>query len=200
MLKMTTKWKRFECSRGRLARPMVSSVVAAVGFMPLTATAQAQTAAPQASSEQSTEVAAAPFVRRLDTIPQMTGSEKHPQALPRRTGVDPATKARAAQIPANPKLASPPPVRLQPLKTPGNSLLFNSTGEAACGNVKPAENGAFYGQGRWGDYTAVAPAGLAPSGVNGANPKMYFAGMYARSSGNWGTAIGVNGYNSITQP
>jgi hypothetical protein len=60
-----------------------------------------------------------------------------------------------------------------------------------------AINGAaFYNQGRWGDYTAVAPAGLAPGGT----PNMWFAGMFARSDGTWGTAIGKNGYTSITQP
>ena len=56
--------------------------------------------------------------------------------------------------------------------------------------------GAFYSQARWGDYTAVAPAGLAP----GAVPSMWFAGMFARSDGAWGTAIGKNGYTSIAQP
>jgi hypothetical protein len=29
---------------------------------------------------------------------------------------------------------------------------------------------------------------------------MYFAGMFARSDGNWQTAIGRNGYNNINQP
>jgi hypothetical protein len=48
----------------------------------------------------------------------------------------------------------------------------------------------------WGDYTAVAPAGLAAGRI----PKMWFAGMVARSDGTWGTAIGRNGYTSITQP
>ena len=69
---MTANWNRFPCSRSRLARTMLSSVVASVGFMPLTATARAQTAAPQASSERGTGTAAAPFVRRLDTTPEMT--------------------------------------------------------------------------------------------------------------------------------
>jgi len=61
---MTANWIRFGCSRGRLARTMLSSVVAAVGVMPLTATAQV-------SIQQGTGVAAAPFVRQLDSIPQM---------------------------------------------------------------------------------------------------------------------------------
>jgi hypothetical protein len=29
---------------------------------------------------------------------------------------------------------------------------------------------------------------------------VWFAGMFARSDGTWGTAIGKNGYTSITQP
>jgi hypothetical protein len=49
---------------------------------------------------------------------------------------------------------------------------------------------AFYGQGRWGDYTATAPD------LTIANyPTMWFAGMYANSSGNWGTAIGEARYH-----
>jgi hypothetical protein len=51
-----------------------------------------------------------------------------------------------------------------------------------------------YSQGRWGSYTAVAPAGL-----NTTTPTMWFAGMYARSDGTWGTAIGRNGYTDISQ-
>jgi hypothetical protein len=49
---------------------------------------------------------------------------------------------------------------------------------------------AFYGQGRWGDYTATAPD------LTVANfPTMWFAGQYANSSGNWGTAIGETRYH-----
>jgi len=143
MLKMTAKWNRFECSRSRLAGTMLSSVVAAVGFMLLPATAQAQTATPQASSQQDTGTAAAPFVRRLDTIPQMTRGEQHPQPLAPLKRDDPATfalrKARAAQSPVKPKVMSPPPARPQSLKTPGAALVFNSTSEAGCGNVTPAD-------------------------------------------------------------
>src|ERR1700732_3250677 len=143
MLKMTANWNRFECNRSGLTRTMLSSVVAAVGVMPLTATAQAQTAAPQASSQRIIGAAAAPFARRLDTIPQMTGSEKHPQPLAPLTGVDPATfalrKARAAHSPANPNVASPPPVRPQSRETPGAAVVFTSTSEAGCGNVTPAD-------------------------------------------------------------
>jgi hypothetical protein len=63
------------------------------------------------------------------------------------------------------------------------------------------QNGAgpIYTQGRWGDYTATAPAGLVAGGGTGGVPVMWFAGMYAK--GNlWGTAIGKNGYIAITQP
>jgi len=56
---------------------------------------------------------------------------------------------------------------------------------------------AFYNQGRWGDYTAVAPSGL--SGSN-AFPAMWFAGMFARSDTTWGTQIGKNGFTSINEP
>jgi hypothetical protein len=145
MLKMTANWHRFdfECGRGGLTRTMLSSVVAAVGVMPLTATAQAQTAAPQVSSQRGTGAAAAPFVRRLDTTPQMTRGEQHPQVRAPLTGVDPATfalrKSRAAHSPANPKVASPPPVRPQSRETPGAAIVFNSTSEAGCGNVTPAD-------------------------------------------------------------
>ncbi|HEY4847214.1 MAG TPA: hypothetical protein VIH87_05305 [Methylocella sp.] len=111
--------------------------------MLLPATAQAQTATPQASSQQDTGTAAAPFVRRLDTIPQMTRGEQHPQPLAPLKRDDPATfalrKARAAQSPVKPKVMSPPPARPQSLKTPGAALVFNSTSEAGCGNVTPAD-------------------------------------------------------------
>jgi hypothetical protein len=156
---MTGNWNRLACSRSRLGRTMLLSVVAAVGFTPLTATAQAQTAAPQASSEQSTGTAAAPFVRRLDTTPQMTGAERHPQPLAPLKGVDPATfdlrKARAAQSPADPKVASPPPVRPQSLETPGASLVFTSTGEVACGFVAPADQAIAVGDTSVGVLQAI---------------------------------------------
>jgi hypothetical protein len=156
---MTASWNRLACSRSRLDRTMLLSVVAAVGFTPLTATAQAQTAAPQASSEQGTGTAAAPFVRRLDTTPQMTGAERHPQPLAPLKGVDPATfalrKARAAQGRADPKVASPPPVRPQSLQTPGATLLFNSTTEVACGDVTPADQAIAVGDTSVGVLQAI---------------------------------------------
>lgn len=156
---MTSNWNRFESRRGRFTRTMLSSVVATVGFTPLTATAQAQTAAPQASSEQGTGVATVPFVRRLDTTPQMTGAERHPQPLAPLKGVDPATfalrKARAAQSPADPKVASPPPVRPQSLETPGASLVFTSTGEVACGFVAPADQAIAVGDTSVGVLQAI---------------------------------------------
>jgi hypothetical protein len=48
---------------------------------------------------------------------------------------------------------------------------------------------AFYGQGRWGDYTATAPD-LTIANL----PSMWFAGQYANGSGNWGTAVGAARY------
>jgi hypothetical protein len=154
---MRANCTRFECSRSRLA--MVSGVVAAVGFMPLTATARAPSAAPQASSEQGTGTAAAPFIRRLDTIPQMTGSEKHPQPLPPLKGVDPGTfalrKARAAQSPAGTKVASPPPARPRPLETPSAGIVFNSTTEAGCGFVTPADQAIAVGDTAVGVLQAI---------------------------------------------
>ncbi len=59
------------------------------------------------------------------------------------------------------------------------------------------QGAGLYSQGRWGDYTAVAPAGQAG---NGANPVMFFAGMFARSDHTWGTQIGRNGFTDISQP
>jgi hypothetical protein len=48
---------------------------------------------------------------------------------------------------------------------------------------------AFYGQGRWGDYTATAPD-LTIANL----PSMWFSGQYANGSGNWGTEIGAARY------
>jgi hypothetical protein len=48
---------------------------------------------------------------------------------------------------------------------------------------------SFYGQGRWGDYTATAPD-LTIANL----PSMWFAGQYANGNGNWGTAIGAMRY------
>jgi hypothetical protein len=57
---------------------------------------------------------------------------------------------------------------------------------------------AFYNQGRWGDYTAGAIAGLVSGGGTGSLPVMWFAGMWAQSDGTWGTAIGRNDFQFIT--
>jgi hypothetical protein len=51
------------------------------------------------------------------------------------------------------------------------------------------EGSAYYGQYRWGDYTATAPDLTI---VN--LPSMWFAGQYANGAGNWGTAIGAARY------
>jgi hypothetical protein len=86
------------------------------------------------------------------------------------------------------------------------SLAYSSRRAAQSVGTEPdsgfvAISGAgFYGQGRWGDYTAVAPAGLASGGGSGSAPVMYFAGMFARADGTWQTAIGRNGYTAITDP
>jgi len=73
----------------------------------------------------------------------------------------------------------------QPVNTLPDNGIFARTGAA------------LYSQGRWGDYTAVAPSGL--SGSN-AFPAMWFAGMFARSDTTWGTQIGKNGFTSINEP
>jgi hypothetical protein len=86
------------------------------------------------------------------------------------------------------------------------SLAYSSRRAAQSVGTEPdggffAVTGAgFYGEGRWGDYTAVAPGGLVSGGSTGSAPVMYFAGMFARSDGTWQTAIGRNGYTAITQP
>jgi hypothetical protein len=56
-----------------------------------------------------------------------------------------------------------------------------------------------YGNFAWGRYTATAPAGIVSGGGTGGFPTFWFAGMYTRSNGTWGTAIGKNGYSNITQ-
>ena len=55
----------------------------------------------------------------------------------------------------------------------------------------------FYHQFRWGDYTGVAPAGIAGSTPS---PSMWFAGMYVDSFGNWATKIGNNRFTMPNQP
>jgi hypothetical protein len=47
----------------------------------------------------------------------------------------------------------------------------------------------FYGEGRWGDYTATAP-----DLTTAQSPELWFAGEYANGSGLWGTAIGGANY------
>ncbi|MFZ0495538.1 MAG: hypothetical protein WBE80_01240 [Methylocella sp.] len=127
--------------------------------MALTATAQAQTAAPRVSSQQGTGTAAAPFARRLDTTPQMARGEQHAQPRAPLTGVDPATfalrKARAAHGLANPKVASPPLARPQVLATPSAAVVFLSTSEAGCGNVTPADQAIAVGDTSVGVLQAI---------------------------------------------
>jgi hypothetical protein len=68
------------------------------------------------------------------------------------------------------------------------------------GGLLAVGGGGFYGQGRWGDYTAVAPGGQVSGGGTGSLPVMYFAGTYARSDGTWGTAIGKNSFTRSPHP
>ncbi|QGM46811.1 hypothetical protein [Methylocystis heyeri] len=62
---------------------------------------------------------------------------------------------------------------------------------------------AYYSQGRWGDYNAVAPAGVAYLPGDGhvpVTPGMAFSGMYAGGSNNWRTRIGYSKFTSAAQP
>ena len=59
-----------------------------------------------------------------------------------------------------------------------------------------------YTQGRWGDYNAVAPAGVFYASGNGglvATPGFGFSGMYA-SGNTWRTRIGFNKFSGPGQP
>ena len=59
-----------------------------------------------------------------------------------------------------------------------------------------------YTQLRWGDYNAVAPAGVAYAVGNGgrvAAPGFGFSGMYA-SGNTWRTRIGFNRFSGPGQP
>lgn len=65
-----------------------------------------------------------------------------------------------------------------------------------------AGSGPIYTQGRWGDYNAVAPAGVGYAGGNGglvATPGFGFSGMYA-SGNTWRTRIGFNKFSGPGQP
>jgi hypothetical protein len=54
---------------------------------------------------------------------------------------------------------------------------------------------AFYGQGRWGDYTGVSNDLSSPT-----SPTLWFSGMFAQADGTWGTWIGRTGYRFSNQP
>ena len=54
-----------------------------------------------------------------------------------------------------------------------------------------------YHQLRWGDYTAVAPAGI---GGSTPSPTMWFAGMFTQADGTWATSFAKNGFTSPDQP
>jgi hypothetical protein len=63
-------------------------------------------------------------------------------------------------------------------------------------------SGPAYTQGRWGDYNAVAPAGVFYASGNGglvATPGFGFSGMYA-SGDTWRTRIGFNKFSGPGQP
>lgn len=64
--------------------------------------------------------------------------------------------------------------------------------------ISSPTSGSYTG-GRWGDYSATAPAGLVSGGGTGGFPKFWFAGQYAKSSGDWGTTIGRSGFTIDTQ-
>ena len=79
--------------------------------------ARAQAAAPQGIAQRGTGSVGAPSVRQLDTLPQMSPEERHPQPLAPRVP-DPeavaARKAEAARLrfkvtPASPAQAPAPP-------------------------------------------------------------------------------------------
>jgi hypothetical protein len=55
-----------------------------------------------------------------------------------------------------------------------------SVGTEPDGGIVAISGAGFYNQGRWGDYTAVAPGGLGSTGT-GSLPVMFFARMFARS-------------------
>lgn len=60
---------------------------------------------------------------------------------------------------------------------------------------------AYYPYYRWGDYTAGTNDILDPvTGSGSTTPGIWFMGMYSRSDGRWGTAIGRVGYVEGNQP
>lgn len=46
---------------------------------------------------------------------------------------------------------------------------------------------------RWGDYTGAALSQQSPNSY-------WFSAQFAQANGNWGTAIGLNGYTDPSQP
>ena len=66
-----------------------------------------------------------------------------------------------------------------------------------------AYGSAPYTAGYWGNYNAVAPAGVGYAGGSSgkvASPGILFSGMYAATGTAWGTAIGYGLYTSPIQP
>ena len=77
----------------------------------------------------------------------------------------------------------------------GGAAVFNFADYGAV--LAPGLTG--WAQFYWGDYTAVAPAGI---GGSTPRPVMWFAGMFTTSGTivNWATEIGKNGFTSPDQP
>jgi hypothetical protein len=77
---------------------------------------------------------------------------------------------------------------------PGSGFFgFHDTGiflTAGQGFYKQLDN---FGRNRWGDYTGTAYSQTVPNAY-------WFSGQYSTSTGHWATAIGRNGYTSLTQP
>lgn len=77
-----------------------------------------------------------------------------------------------------------------------------ATGSFPDGGNNLVNGAAFYcqldsfGRNRWGDETATSAFGTAVSTL----PQFWFAGQFAESNGNWGTAIARNAYTALTQP
>jgi hypothetical protein len=78
---------------------------------------------------------------------------------------------------------------------------FAKAGNTGVGTILHT-GGAFYCQldsfnrNRWGDGTATSAFGTSVAGF----PQFWFAGSYVEPNASWGTAIGRNGFTSLTQP
>ena len=70
------------------------------------------------------------------------------------------------------------------------------------GGIFLAQQNVFYGQVRWGDYTAAAPDLSGPFGINTGDGgrKVWFSGMFVDGAGNWATQIGANKFVNVSDP